>query len=108
MFGSFEYYLSPARGAIPEWKNQFAVMSWPDWLHFDPIPTADRISIPVLLIHSEEAAIPDGAKRFFGKLHGKKELHWLQGTQFDFYDHPPLVNEAARKAALWVKANLNP
>lgn len=107
MFGKFEYYLNPQRGAIPEWKNQFAVMSWPDWLQFEPTKKADSISVPVLLIHSENGAIPDGAKRFYGKLVGKKDFYWMQGTQFDFYDNPSVVNEASKKAVTWLKENLN-
>lgn len=106
MFGLFEYYLNPTRGAIPEWKNQFAVMSWPEWLRFDPIMAADKISVPTLLIHSEDAAIPDGAKRFYNKLISRKDFYWMKGTQFDFYDNPPTVNEASKKAAQWFTENL--
>jgi fermentation-respiration switch protein FrsA (DUF1100 family) len=106
MFGPFEYYLSPSRGAIPEWKNQFAVMSWPEWLQFYPINEADKISVPTLFIHSESAAIPNGAKRFYDKLVSQKEFYWMNGTQFDFYDNPPTVNEASKKAAQWFTGNL--
>ena len=106
MFGPFEYYLIPSRGAIPQWKNQFSVMSWHEWLQFDPIKEAGRISIPTLLIHSEDAAIPDGAKRFYDKLVSKKDFYWMKGTQFDFYDNPPTVNEASKKAAYWFRQYL--
>ena len=106
MFGPFEYYLNPTRGAIPEWRNQFAVMSWTEWLQFDPIKEAVRISVPTLLIHSESAAIPDGAKQFYGKLISKKDFYWMKGTQFDFYDNPPTVNEASKKAAHWFRQYL--
>jgi fermentation-respiration switch protein FrsA (DUF1100 family) len=106
MFGPFEYYLSPTRGAIPEWKNQFAVMSWPEWLRFDPIREAGRIFVPTLLIHSENAAIPEGAKKFYNKLISLKDFYWMGGTQFDFYDNRQTVNEASKKAAQWFKKNL--
>jgi hypothetical protein len=108
MVGPFEYYLNPTRGAIPEWKNQFAVMSWPEWLGFDPIRKAADISAPVLLIHSESAAIPDGAKRFHAKLVAEKDLYWMNGTQFDFYDDPVTVNEASRKTTQWFNKYLKP
>lgn len=106
MFGPFEYYLSPTRGAIPEWQNQFAVMSWPEWLQFDPIKEAVKISVPTLLVHSEGAAIPDGAKRFYDKLVSPKDFYWMKGTQFDFYDNLSTVNEASKKAAQWFKEYL--
>jgi dipeptidyl aminopeptidase/acylaminoacyl peptidase len=33
MFGEFDYYLNPKRGAIPQWNaDQFAVATWEDWL----------------------------------------------------------------------------
>jgi fermentation-respiration switch protein FrsA (DUF1100 family) len=106
MFGQFEYYLSPSRGAIPEWRNQFAVMSWGEWLQFDPIKEAGRISAPTFLIHSEDAAIPDGAKRFYERLVSKKDFYWMKGAQFDFYDNPPTVNEASKKAVQWLRQYL--
>ncbi len=106
MFGNFEYYLSPGRGAIPEWRNQFAVMSWHEWLQFDPIKEADKISVPTLLIHSNDAAIPDGARLFYDKLSSKKDFYWMKGAQFDFYDNPQTVNEASNKAVQWFKQYL--
>jgi fermentation-respiration switch protein FrsA (DUF1100 family) len=108
MFGPFEYYLNPNRGAIPEWKNQFSVMSWPGWLRFDPIKKAGDIRVPVLLIHSENAAIPDGAKRFYSKLVSEKDFYWMKGTQFDFYDDPLTVNEASKRVTHWFKKYLQP
>ncbi len=106
MFGPFEYYLNPTRGAIPAWTNQFAVMSWPEWLQFDPIQQGDQISVPTLLIHSENAAIPNGAKQFYTKIPAPKEFYWMDGTQFDFYDSPSTVNQASKKAAKWFVENL--
>jgi hypothetical protein len=106
MFGPFEYYLNPSRGAIPQWKNQFAVMSWPEWLEFNPIMKASSIAVPTLFVHSENAAIPDGAKKFHGRIAFPKDFYWMQGTQFDFYDNPSTVNEASRKAVQWFNESL--
>lgn len=89
MYGRCEYYFDPARGAVAEWSNRFAVMAWPGWLRFDPISAADRITAPTLLVHSPDAAIPDGARRFQAGLAGPSELRWLSGIQFDFYDQDP-------------------
>ncbi|MEV4064369.1 alpha/beta hydrolase [Nonomuraea dietziae] len=86
-----DFYLNPARGGIPAWPNRFAVMAWPDWLTYDSIALAPQIRQPTLLVHSEDAAIPDGARRFLAGLAGTREIHWTQGTQFDFYDQEPQV-----------------
>lgn len=94
MFGPFAYYLSKDRGAIDAWPNQFAVMAWTDWLTFNPHPFAADLKQPVLIVHSEQAAIPDGARRFYSALSGEKRAHWMSGDQFDFYDTPATVDEA--------------
>ena len=53
IFGDFDYYLNPNRGAIPAWKNEFAVQSWTEWLTYSPMPSADKLRVPVLMVHSE-------------------------------------------------------
>ncbi|BAU12984.1 hypothetical protein LEP3755_35200 [Leptolyngbya sp. NIES-3755] len=96
MFGEVDYYQNPKRGAIPQWDNRFAVASWAEWLTFNPLPEAKNIQIPTLFIHSEKAAIPDGAKQFFAAIPSQnKQFEWLEGrTQFDFYDQPQTVDRA--------------
>jgi hypothetical protein len=99
MYGPFDYYLDRERGAIPEWGNRFAVMAWPGWLTFDPIAAAGAIDTPTLLVHSEQAAIPEGARRFHDALAGPKKLLWTDGGQFDFYDRELQVGIAVAAAA---------
>ena len=94
-FGPMEYYMDIKRGGgVKEWKNEFSVMSWETWLNFDPIPKAGNITIPTMIIHSDGSALPDNAKKFYNKLNDEKELVWLEGYHFDFYDQPKQVNEA--------------
>jgi pimeloyl-ACP methyl ester carboxylesterase len=94
-----DFYLNPERGGVSQWSNRFAVMAWPEWLDFDAIALAPKVTAPVLLVHSEEAAIPDGARRFHDGLGGPKEFLWTEGVQFDFYDQSPQVDFAADVAA---------
>ncbi|MEV4191041.1 alpha/beta hydrolase [Streptomyces toxytricini] len=94
-----DFYLNPSRGGIPAWPNRFAVMSWADWLGYDAIGLAPRIAQPTLLVHSEDAAIPDGARRFHAGLAGPKDFLWTEGTQFDFYDREPQVTTAVGAVA---------
>ncbi|WP_285941022.1 alpha/beta hydrolase [Actinomadura xylanilytica] len=99
MYGPFDYYLDCDRGAIPQWGNRFAIMAWPGWLAFDPIAVAPEIQTPTLLVHSEDAAVPDGARRFHADLAGAKQIIWTTGEQFDFYDREPAVKAAVDAVA---------
>lgn len=96
MFGA-PYYTEPARGMIPAWRNQADVALWEGWLTFDGVATAARLTRPTLVVHSEAAAIPQGAHRFYGRLGAAdKAERWLEGvTQFDFYDGAAPVREAS-------------
>ncbi|MFM7603547.1 MAG: alpha/beta hydrolase [Pseudanabaena sp.] len=96
MYGDLDYYQNPKRGAIPQWSNQFAVASWAEWLTFNPMPVAKQIKVPTLFIHSEKAAIPQGARQFFAAIPTQnKQMNWLSDrTQFDFYDQDQTVNES--------------
>ncbi|MBA3290155.1 MAG: alpha/beta hydrolase [Actinobacteria bacterium] len=106
MFGAFGYYLDGARGGIPQWGNRFAVMAWPEWLSFDPISVAPRITVPTTIVHSDDAAIPEGARRFAEKLEAPHDALWIGGTQFDFYDQEPNVGTSVDAAASHFAARL--
>jgi hypothetical protein len=86
-----DYFLNPDRGGVARWSNRFAVLSWPEWLAFDSIGAASRITTPTLMIHSENATTPEGARRFFARLAGPKKELWTSGAQFDFYDQESQV-----------------
>ena len=58
MFFPLDYYGSNGRGAVPAWTNRFAVMSWSDWLTFDAVSAAKGVSVPTLMVHADEAALP--------------------------------------------------
>jgi pimeloyl-ACP methyl ester carboxylesterase len=96
MYGDLDYYQNPQRGAISQWENRFAVASWAEWLTFNSLPAAQQIKVPTLFIHSEKAAIPDGARQFFAAIPAEdKQFAWLRDrTQFDFYDQPATVDQS--------------
>ncbi len=108
MYGDIDYYQNPKRGAIPQWSNQFAVASWAEWLKFNPMPVAKQIKVPTLFIHSEKAAIPDGARQFFAAIPVQnKQMNWLPDrTQFDFYDQEQTVNQSVALIADRLKSTL--
>ncbi|HZF64517.1 MAG TPA: nuclear transport factor 2 family protein, partial [Chitinophagaceae bacterium] len=108
MLGQFDYYLNNKRGAIKQWGNQFAVMAWQGWLEYDPIQLASKINIPVLIVHSKTAAIPQGAEMFYNNLKGSKNIIWVdKAIQFDFYDQEPYTTNAAGEAMKWYHHYLN-
>lgn len=98
MFFPLDYYALPERGAVPQWSNRFAVMSWVDWLTFDALRAASGVNVPTLMVHSDGAALPDNARRFFAELPGPKHLYWTDGTQTDFYDLEPFVSRSVAAA----------
>jgi hypothetical protein len=108
MFGDYDYYLNANRGAVPQWSaDKFAVMSWEDWLTFNPIPVAKQIHVPSLMIHSDGAVLADYAKKFFNDIPTEnKVLHWTEGTQFDFYDNPKQVSESVAAINVFFKNNM--
>jgi uncharacterized protein len=89
-----DYFLNPERGGVARWSNRFAVMAWPEWVAFDPIGVASRVTAPTLMIHSRQATQPEGARRFFARLAGPKTELWTGGVQFDFYDRDSHVTPA--------------
>ncbi|GFN79979.1 alpha/beta hydrolase, partial [Plakobranchus ocellatus] len=102
MYGPYDYYLNPQRGAIKEWSNdKFAVASWEDWLTTNPMPYAKKLNKPVLMVHSDGAVLPDYTKKFFNDIATTdKKLYWMKTElespfhQFSYYDQDAEVNEA--------------
>jgi fermentation-respiration switch protein FrsA (DUF1100 family) len=94
------YYTEAGRGLVPEYDNKFNLASWEPWLTYDSVAVASRLAKPVLIVHSEAAAVPEGAHAFFSLLEGDASELWLENvSQFDFYDRPDAVTRAADAAA---------
>ncbi|WNJ18299.1 alpha/beta fold hydrolase [Pontibacter sp. G13] len=116
MYGPYDYYLNPSRGAIPQWSaDKFAVMSWEDWLTADPMPSAPNLTVPTLMIHSDGAVLPQYTRNFFEKLGtSDKKLHWMETDlespfhQFKYYDQTAEVNESIEEATSWFREKLTP
>ena len=101
-----DYYLNPRRGAVPEWGGRFAVMAWQEWLDFDPVALAPRLTVPVRLVTGEQTATPAGVRKFEAGLRAPHDSVWLAGSQFDFYDEPTTVATAARHAIEHLRSTL--
>lgn len=102
------YYTESDRGLIPEFDNRFNVASWEGWLTYDAIQTADTLQKPTLLVHSEAAAIPQGAKEYTTRMGENATAIWLPDViQFDFYDRPDVVKTAADAVSDHFEQTLN-
>ena len=94
------YYTDRSRGLIPEYVNSFSLASWEPWLTYDAVRLGRQITKPTSIVHSEAAAIPQGAHRFYALLAGPKSQLWLdEVTQFDFYDQDEPVRVSADRVA---------
>ncbi len=98
---AFDYY-GTARNRGARWNNRSATMFFEPFLQFNSIDSGARIAAPTLVIHSDAALVPDGARRFHASLPGQKRLHWMTTREhIDFYDVEPVVAEAAEQAVTW-------
>ncbi|GLS34462.1 membrane protein [Mesorhizobium tianshanense] len=101
------YYTDTGRGMIPAWRNEADPAFWHGWLTFDAIQAAPRLHQPLLMVHSEAAAIPQGAHKFYARLTGPKQELWLDDvSQFDFYDRAAPVKAASDAVAAHFRATL--
>ncbi len=101
------YYTESDRGMIPEYDNKFNAASWEGWLTYDAIKTADKLEKPTLLVHSEAAAIPQGAQEYAQRMGGDVKTVWIDNaTQFDFYDKPNIVTRSVSEVVKHFKITL--
>ncbi len=107
MTGQPIYYGNPNRGSIPEWRNEYAVMSWVEWIEFDALAVAPQVKTPALFVHSNGSALPENVKRFYETMPGSKQLLWTEGNHFDFYDQEPQVSQAVEAVAVHFRALLS-
>jgi hypothetical protein len=73
-------------------------MAWTDWLTYDALAAAPGVTVPTLLVHSDDSAYPDNVRRFHAALGGSRDLFWTQGAHVDFYDRDPYVAKAVASA----------
>ena len=101
------YYTEEDRGAIPEWRNETDPAFWEGWLTFDGVEAAADLTQPFFMVHSEAAAIPQGAHRFYETLGTEKGELWLDDVvQSDFYDQDEPVTAAADAVAAHFRRTL--
>jgi uncharacterized protein len=106
MFFPLDYYSNTDRGRIPEWNNQFAVMGWKEWMTMNSIDgIAEKITCPIIMVHSDNSSLPDNAKRFYSLSPSKKKkLAWVEGEHTQFYDKDEQVDVAIEEILKFFKS----
>jgi uncharacterized protein len=100
---AYEFY-GTARGGVSNYVNGYAVQSLAYSLPFDARSAAGAISVPVLIVHSEQALTPELAREFYSAVKSPKHQLWLESQgQIDFYDDPRLVTAAADAVAAFLR-----
>jgi uncharacterized protein len=94
MFLETGYYSDTARGAVPEWRNEMAEMSWLPWLTFDGLSGPTTATVPVLFVHSDGCVFSENVEMLRRSIKGPVEVVWGEGSQTDFYDQPDQVGFA--------------
>jgi fermentation-respiration switch protein FrsA (DUF1100 family) len=106
MHFQLDYYARADRGAVPEWTNEMAEMTWFYWLTFDGLAAAARVTTPSIFVHADGCVFPDHARQVHARVQGPKELVWLSGSQIDFYDQPTQVNASVDAVSRWFERTL--
>jgi hypothetical protein len=94
MWFELDYYANPRRGAVPQWKNEMAEMSWLHWLTFDGLRAAAAVTAPSIFVHGDGCVLPDNVKAVYQKISAPKRIEWAEGSQIDFYDQPAQLSTA--------------
>jgi fermentation-respiration switch protein FrsA (DUF1100 family) len=100
-------YFGTERGKVPTYVNALARMSREHILSWDAQSAAYDITVPTMMVHSDNARGPSLARRFFEALAGLKEQVWIESDgHVDFYDQPRQVSTAADHLTRHFKAYL--
>lgn len=103
---AFEYY-GTERGGVPNYVNEFALMSREHTLAWDAQAAAYDITVPTIVVHSDNALAPGLARKFFAALGGLKEQVWIESKgHVDFYDEPGRIGSAADHLTRHFRAHL--
>lgn len=90
---TYNYYA--VEWAVPNYKNEFSLMSREHFLPFDVQEAASQVKIPIAMVHSENALSPNLARAFYEKISSPKKIKWLDSTsQVEFYSKSSLVQDS--------------
>jgi ketosteroid isomerase-like protein/dienelactone hydrolase len=91
------------------WENRYAVMSDAAVFSYDSISAATRLTKPVLMVHSDQCAVPDSARRHFAVVPtADKRLQWEGQTRhLQYYDDPAVIDRTVWSIVDWFSRHLS-
>jgi fermentation-respiration switch protein FrsA (DUF1100 family) len=99
------YQLWADRGV---WENRYAVMSDAAVLSYESLSAAARLTKPLLMVHSDQCALPDTARRQFAVVPtDDKRLDWDGQTRhLQYYDDPAVIDRTTWTIVDWFARHL--
>jgi uncharacterized protein len=90
------------------WENRYAVMSDAAVLSYDSISAAARLTTPLLMVHSDQCAVPDAVRRQFAVVPtADKRLVWEgENRHFNYYEDPTTIERAVWSMVDWFARHL--
>lgn len=108
LMAASDYYGSFDRGLIAAYDNKWNNAGWNDWLAYQPVDRAADLTQPLAIVHSRDAAIPQGVDAFVEGYNGEATVAWFEGVAQDgFYDGQASVEAASDIVAEHFRANLD-
>ena len=78
-------------------------------LSYESISAAARLTEPLLMIHGDQCAVPDAARRHFAVVPTKdKRLIWDEPRHLQYYDAPTVIDRAVWQVVDWFARHLGP
>jgi fermentation-respiration switch protein FrsA (DUF1100 family) len=92
------------------WENRYAVLSDAAVFSYDSISAAARLSKPYLMIHSDQCAVPEAARRHFAVVPtANKQLLWEGQTRhLQYYEDPAVIDRTVWSVVDWFSRHLGP
>jgi hypothetical protein len=91
------------------WDNRYAVLSDAGLLSYESLSAAARLTKPFLLIHGNNCALPDQARRHFAVVPTQDKLHLHPDSpHLEFYDNPAVIDSAVTSVTDWFARHLGP
>lgn len=90
------------------WENRYAVMSDAAVFTYESLSAATRLTIPLLMVHGDQCAIPDAARRHFAVVPtNDKQLLWDGQTRhLQYYDDPEVIDRTVYSIVDWFARHL--
>jgi len=92
------------------WENRYALLSDAALFSYNSISAAARLTKPLLMVHSDQCAVPDAARRHFAVVPtADKQLLWEGQTRhLQYYDDPAVIDRTVWSIVDWFSRHLGP